>query len=202
MANTRIVVPGELLSSKQLKLRGTYPSKDGTRAAVIGIYNEEEEKFVPLKGSYVPTVGDKVVAVVTEEKVIGYGVDIFTPYKALLPSRMTRLRLSPNDIIESEIIEVNEVKDIILGRPRVLRGGRVTFISPTKVPRAIGKKNSMIQLLQTGTGCEIVIGKNGVVWVRGKNEQLAIDALMKIEREAHIAGLTDRIQSWLMSQQR
>lgn len=196
----RIVVPGELLSQKQLRARGTYSSRDGTRSAVIGLYNETDEKFVPLKGSYIPMAGDRIVSVVTEEKVIGYGADIFSPYKALLPSRMTRLRLSPGEVIEAEIVEVSEVKDVILGRPRTLKEGRVAFISPMKVPRAIGKQNSMLQLIQTGTGCEVVIGRNGVVWVKGQREQLAIDALMKIEREAHIAGLTDRMQAWLAEQ--
>lgn len=196
----RLVVPGELLSPRQLRARGTYSSKDGTRAAVIGLYNETDEKFVPLKGSYIPMSGDRVIAVVTEEKVIGYGADIFSPYKALLPSRVTRLRLSPGDVIDAEITEVSEVKDVILGRPRLLKDGRVAFISPMKVPRAIGKKNSMLQILQAGTGCEVVIGRNGVVWVKGQREQLAIDALMKIEREAHLAGLTDRMQAWLAEQ--
>jgi exosome complex component RRP4 len=199
---TRIVVPGELLSEKQIRARGTYASREGTRAAVMGIFHEEGDKFVPLKGSYIPMIGDKIVGTVVEEKVIGYGIDIFSPYRGLLPSRMTRLRLSPGELVAAEIADVSEVKDVILGRPRSLKGGRVAFISPMKVPRAIGKNNSMVQLIQSSTGCEVDIGRNGAVWVKGQHEQLAIDALMKIDREAHIAGLTDRMQAWLEEQLR
>ena len=195
---SRIVVPGELISTKIIRGRYLYTSKEGTRVAVIGVYDETQEKFIPLKGSYIPSVGDIVIGIVDEEKPIGYGVDILSPYKGLLPSRATRIHLAPGDVISAEIFDVSEVKDAILGRVRRLYGGRLTSISPTKVSRVIGKKNSMLNILQQGTECEIVVGRNGVIWIKGKHIQKAIDAIMKIEQEAHISGLTERIQNMLM----
>jgi exosome complex component RRP4 len=54
----------------------------------------------------------------------------------------------------------------------------------------------MISLLKKETDCEIIVGQNGTVLVSGrqpKNEQIAVEAMFMIEREAHTRGLTDRV---------
>jgi len=51
-------------------------------------------------------------------------------------------------------------------------------------------------MLKRETGCQIVIGMNGVVLVRCRNpedEELLVEAIEKIERESHVEGLTDRV---------
>jgi exosome complex component RRP4 len=193
----KLVVPGDLLTDKVIRSPYVFVKEGKSYASVIGVYDAESVKFIPLKGAYLPQIGDGVIGVVEEEKVIGYDVNLFGPYRGLLFSRGLRSALSPGDIIVAEISEMSEVKDIILARPRKLNGGQLVFIPPTKVSRIIGKQMSMLQLLQQGTRCEISVGKNGVVWLKGAEVNKAIEAVLKIERESHIGGLTERIQKFL-----
>ena len=83
---------------------------------------------------------------------------------------------------------------------RKLIGGRIIKVSPHKVPRIIGKQGSMISLLKERTGCKIIVGQNGKVWIKGENfenEMKAVDAIKMINDLAHTAGLTDKISEFL-----
>ena len=58
----------------------------------------------------------------------------------------------------------------------------------------------MISVIKQETGCQIILGLNGVILVTGKNpedEELAMAAIQKIENESHTSGLTDRITQFL-----
>jgi exosome complex component RRP4 len=58
----------------------------------------------------------------------------------------------------------------------------------------------MISMIKQETGCQIILGLNGVILVTGKNpddEELALAAIQKIENESHTSGLTDRITQFL-----
>jgi len=73
-------------------------------------------------------------------------------------------------------------------------------VTPTKIPRVIGRKGSMISMIKQETNCQIILGLNGVILVTGKdpeNEELAMKAIKKIEEESHTTGLTDRITQLL-----
>jgi exosome complex component RRP4 len=64
----------------------------------------------------------------------------------------------------------------------------------------IGRKGSMISMIKQETGCNVILGLNGVVLITGKtleDEQLAMRAILKIEQESHTSGLTDRITQML-----
>ncbi|MEM2974592.1 MAG: KH domain-containing protein [Candidatus Micrarchaeia archaeon] len=197
--DTNIVVPGELLLGKPVRMPGTYIENGKTYAELIGVWDSAKERFIPLEAIYNPMLGDGVVGIIDEEKVIGYGADLGIAYKGLILARGLRMRFSPGDIIFAEIMEISEVKDIILTRPRKLYGGKLIAVSPAKIPRIIGKKSSMIEMISRLTKCEIYVGKNGLIWLKGDNVQKAIDAILKIEKEAHISGLTDRIEKFLRS---
>jgi exosome complex component RRP4 len=79
------------------------------------------------------------------------------------------------------------------------KGGIIVDIAPTKVPRLIGKKGSMINMIKDKTNCKIVVGQNGLVWVKGDEdmEQLTKDVIHLIEAEAHTSGLTNKIKNKL-----
>ena len=194
---TNIVVPGTLLLEKPFRMQGAYVENGKTYSSVIGVWDAGKEKLVPLEAIYIPTLGDNVVGVIEEEKVIGYGADLGSAYKGLILSRGLRSKFYPGDVIFAEIMEVSEVKDILLARPRKLAEGKLIVVSSAKIPRIIGKKSSMVQMISQLTGCEIYVGKNGIIWLKGENVQKAVDAIFKIEKEAHISGLTDRIQKFL-----
>ena len=73
-------------------------------------------------------------------------------------------------------------------------------VIPTKIPRIIGRKGSMISMIKQETGCQIILGLNGVILVTGKtpgDEELAMAVLKKIDDESHTTGLTDRITQLL-----
>jgi exosome complex component RRP4 len=78
--------------------------------------------------------------------------------------------------------------------------GQMIEITPTKIPRVIGKQGSMVTMIKQETGCQITIGQNGRILVSGKSpedERLAVMAIRKIEQEAHTTGLTDRVTEML-----
>ncbi len=79
--------------------------------------------------------------------------------------------------------------------------GLIVEISPPKIPRVIGKRGSMIKLLKDHTKCNIFVTQNGRIWIHGPNEDyehILVEAILKIEKEAHTSGLTDRINAFLL----
>lgn len=79
-------------------------------------------------------------------------------------------------------------------------GGIVITIDPPKIPRIIGRNGSMIKMLKNLTKTNIFVTQNGRIWIKGDDlahERLLIDAIKKIEREAHTIGLTDRMNAYI-----
>ena len=66
-------------------------------------------------------------------------------------------------------------------------------------PRVIGKEGSMVILIKQATGCNVMVGQNGLIWIDGEPEAevIAEKAILKINAEAHLSGLTDRIKEFL-----
>ena len=87
----------------------------------------------------------------------------------------------------------------MLMRPKALEGGKLISVKPSKIPRIIGKGNTMVKQITDGTGTSIIIGLNGLIWLKGGNIDLATAVILKIEEEAHTSGLTERIKAMLDS---
>ncbi len=78
--------------------------------------------------------------------------------------------------------------------------GQIVRVSPAKIPRVIGRKGSMINMLKKETRCNITVGQNGLISISGRNrgdERIAALAIQKIEEEAHTSGLTDRVSEMI-----
>jgi len=215
----QLVTPGELLAEGEY-LAGENTYLDGNRvfAQRIGLADAENKKVnvVALRAFYVPKPGDIVIGTVTEVGFNGWTVDIKSPYTALLRASDVLARpfkpqndelsqvLSAGDLIVAKIASYDRAHDPQLtvsepGLGKITRG-QIMRVTPTKIPRVIGKKGSMISQIKLATGCQIILGVNGVVLVTGKNpedEELAIMAIQKIEAESHTTGLTDRITQLL-----
>ncbi len=107
------------------------------------------------------------------------------------------------DYIVTKIVNVTSqnLVDLTMKGPglRKLSEGMIVNVAPNKVPRIIGKQGSMVSMIKDATGCKIIVGQNGVVWLQGEPEQefLTVTTLRKIESESHISGLTDRIKAFL-----
>ena len=112
-----------------------------------------------------------------------------------------RKHFSIGDILAAEVTAFNRTRDPVLsvkGRGLgKLRGGRIFDIIPAKVPRLIGRKGSMINLIKTELNCRLIIGQNGKVWVLTKSleRELIVEKIIrKIGTESHTSGLTDRVK--------
>lgn len=194
--DSRIVFPGELVSDKPERIGYAYIDNGKTYSTVVGLFSEG--KLVPLEGPYEPLPDDIVVGIITEVRFSGYSVDINCPYVSFLSSREIRERYEMGDAIIARIVKVDEVKNIDLADAKKLPQGNLVKVSSVKVPRIIGKKNSMIETMQSATGCEIIAGRNGYIWVAGKGDySLAQKAIRMIESQAHTRGLTDRVAAFL-----
>jgi exosome complex component RRP4 len=112
--------------------------------------------------------------------------------------------LDAGDLIVAKIASYDRAHDPQLtvaepGLGKITRG-QIMKVTPSKIPRIIGRKGSMISVIKQETGCQIILGHNGVILVTGKtpeDEELAMAAIEKIEKESHVSGLTDRITQML-----
>jgi exosome complex component RRP4 len=75
-------------------------------------------------------------------------------------------------------------------------------ISPSKVPRLIGKRGTMIQMIEMATDAAITIGQNGWVVISCESSEgllKAKKAIQMVNEQAHIANLTDQVKEMLES---
>jgi exosome complex component RRP4 len=218
----QLVTPGELLAEGDyLPGDNTYLEENKVYASRIGLVDCENKRVnvVALRAFYVPKVGDLVIGAVIEVGFNGWTVDIKSPYTALLRASDVLSRpfkpqndelsqvLSAGDLIVAKIASYDRAHDpqLTVGEPGLgkITRGQIMRVTPTKIPRVIGKKGSMISMIKQETNCQIILGLNGVILVTGKSpedEELAITAIRKIEEESHTTGLTDRITQFLKEQ--
>ena len=193
---SRIVMPGEMVADKPERISYAYVEGGKTYSTVVGLFSEG--KLVPLEGPYEPLPDDMIVGIIAEVKFSGYSVDTNSPYPGFLSSREIRERFNMGDAIFARIVKADEVKSIDIGDAKKLPEGRLVRASSVKIPRIIGKKNSMVDMIRANPGCEIIAGRNGYVWITGKGDaNLAERAIRMIEAQAHTHGLTDRVASFL-----
>ena len=218
-----VVVPGELLAEGMgyLPSFGTYREGDKILASRLGLVNVEGKviKLVPLSGRYLPKTGDTIIGMVTEILMSGWRINTNSAYSAVMNMKDASSEFIPKganltkyfdigDYVVAKIVNVTSQKLVDVSMKaapglRKLRGGRIKNISAQKVPRIIGKQGSMVSMIKQHTNCKVMVGQNGVVWIQGETpemELLAIKAIEKIEKEAHLPGLTDRIKQFLESQ--
>ncbi|MBS1266889.1 MAG: Exosome complex component Rrp4 [Candidatus Woesearchaeota archaeon] len=214
------VVPGEVLAEGMdyLPSFGTYRQKDKIVASRLGLVRVDGRviKLIPLAGAYLPKKNDRIIAKVSDIAISGWRFDINSAYGAMLSTKeatseyirrgadLTRW-FNVGDYVVTKITNVtsqNLVDLTMKGRGlKKIVGGRIIKINCTKVPRVIGKKGSMISMIKDKTGCSIIIGQNGFVWIKGKadGELKATKAIKMIEEKSHVKGLTDKVNKFLGS---
>jgi len=57
----------------------------------------------------------------------------------------------------------------------------------------------MIKILKEESKCNIIVGQNGWIWIKGEPENVMAvsNAIKKIEKESHTHGLTDAVKALL-----
>ena len=210
----KVVIPGDELGTGRAG-HGTYSEDGKVFSKVIGLHdNKDDMHFViPLKGVYNPKRGDGVIAQVFDMAMTRWIMDINAPYDAsmslsdaveefvdLTKTDLTRY-YTYGDLVFAEVSSVSISKAINLSmrdrKCRKLRGGRIVKVTPSKVPRIIGRNGSMVETIKNKTDSQIVVGQNGIVWIKGGLQELAVEAILEIEEKAQMDGLTDTITKML-----
>jgi exosome complex component RRP4 len=212
--NKDLVIPGQILSDDEYYSgRGTFKENGKICSSLIGLVSLRNKKIrvIPLKSKYVPKKGDVVIGKIKDVRFSMWDVDINSPYSGILPAfevfgrekKELNKVYDVGDVLFLRVVDVDEIKKAKLGlKGRGMgkfKGGIIVDIAPTKVPRLIGKKGSMINMIKDKTKCKIVVGQNGLVWVKGDEdmEQLTRNIIHLIEAEAHTSGLTNKIKNKL-----
>lgn len=217
-----IVTPGEdlALGMDYLPSYGTFREGERISAAKLGLVSIDGRviRIIPLSGKYMPKTGDTIIGKVVDVTINGWRIDINSAYSAMLSMKDATSEFIPRgsdltryfnfgDYIVTSIINVTSqnLVDLTMKGPglRKLGEGRIIHVNTHKVPRIIGKQGSMVTMVKDATGCRITVGQNGVVWIQGdqpESELKAVEAILKIENESHISGLTERIKEFLEKQ--
>lgn len=210
------VIPGDVIAEgiDYLPAQGVFRDGDKIIAEQIGIVHVDNRliKLIPLTGAYKPKAGDVIIGQVVNISFNGWSVDISFSNLALLSVRdgssdfiERKSDLSRyfdfDDFIIAKISNVGKgnLIDLTMKGPGLmkLQGGMIVDVSPSKVPRIIGKQGSMITLLKNLSGCKISVGQNGKVWISGDNSDNVIEAIRLIEKESYLSGLTEKIERLL-----
>ena len=212
--NKDLVIPGQILADEEYYSgRGTFKDNGKVCSSLMGLVSLRNKKIrvIPLKSKYVPKKGDVVIGKINDVRFSMWDVDINSPYSGILPAfevfgrekKELNKVYDVGDVLFLRVVDVDEIKKAKLGlKGRGMgkfKGGIIVDIAPTKVPRLIGKKGSMINMIKDKTNCKIVVGQNGLVWVKGDEdmEQLTKNIIHLIEAEAHTSGLTNKIKNKL-----
>ena len=212
--NKDLVIPGQILADDEYYSgRGTFKENGKICSSLLGRVSLRNKKIrvIPLKSKYVPKKGDVVIGKINDVRFSMWDVDINSPYSGILPAfevfgrekKELNKVYDVGDVLFLRVVDVDEIKKAKLGlKGRGMgkfKGGIIVDIAPTKVPRLIGKKGSMINMIKDKTNCKIVVGQNGLVWVKGDEdmEQLTREVIHLIEAEAHTSGLTNKIKNKL-----
>jgi len=211
----QLVAPGDLLAEGDYMTGdSTYKKNGKIYANRLGLvdYNGKRVHVVALKAFYVPAPGDTVIGKIVETTPGGWVIDIKAPHLARLrASDVVERSFKPEttdlpsifdvgDLIIAKVVEYDRTRDPLLtvrepGLGKIMRG-QLIEVTPTKIPRVIGRQGSMVGMIKKETGCQLTIGQNGWILISGRSpedERLAVLALRKIEAESHTSGLTDRV---------
>ena len=215
MTDRKIVISGEAIAkgSDYLPGEGTEKRGDEIVALRFGLSEEQNKlvKVIPLSGVYQPRRGNVVIGIVEEITFNGLVINIDAADRAFLslmevPRYVNKDGLEDvmdvGDVVVVKIWGINKrgidlsIKSRELGK---IEEGIIMKINPNKVPRVIGKEGSMIKMIKDETNCDITVGQNGYIWIKGKNisnELFAKKAVLFVTEKSYISGLTDEVKKW------
>lgn len=210
-----IVVPGETIVEGDNYLPGEGTEKQGKKIVAMryGLADESNKlvKVIPLSGVYHPRRGNIVIGKVNMLTFNGWVIDIGTAENAFLP-----LTETPRFVAKDRLDEVMKIGDIAVVQIMGINGrgidltiksrglgrideGLIFKINPNKVPRVIGKEGSMIKIIKDFTKCNITVGQNGFIWIKGdkiEDELFAKEAIEFVSEKSFLEGLTEKVEKW------
>lgn len=214
--NRKIVIPGEIIIKGENYLPGEGTEKKGDEIVSVR-YGLAEEinrlvKVIALSGVYESRRGNVIIGKVENITFNGWVIDLDSPIGAFLsltevPRYVDKSGLSEvldvGDMVVAKIVGVNSrgidltIKSRGLGR---IDDGLIVKINSNKVPRVIGKEGSMINLIKKEAGCNITVGQNGLIWIKGdkvEDELFVKRAILFVTKNSSASGLTEEVKKWI-----
>ena len=215
----KYVIPGDLVTTGPFRPEQNV-ILEGNKiiATAIGITEiyDDAVKVIPLTGKYIPKINDLVIGKVVSHSSLSWELDINSCYVGFLPAtdvfgrdfsahadELTS-KLRTGDLVAARIANFDRTRDPLLtiadrdlGK---IDSGDLVKISPSKVPRLIGKRGTMIQTIEMATNAAITIGQNGWVVVSCEDPEgllKAKKAIQMVDEQAHVANLTDQVKEML-----
>ena len=217
----KYVVPGELVTTGPLRpVENVVLDGDRIISTVAGMSEifENEVRVVPFSGKYQPRIDDMVIGKVVSHTSLAWDLDINAAYVGFLPAQDVfgrdfsshaddlTSRLAKGDMVAARVANFDRTRDPLmtigdrdLGK---IDGGHMVSISPGKISRLIGKKGSMIQAIEEGTGTVITVGQNGRVVIDGDDPEgllKAEKAVRMIDEQSYNSDLADRVREMIGS---
>lgn len=212
------VIPGDIIVTGDYR-PGMFVQRRGNEMVALRVGLAEivrnDVKVIPLSGAYIPRAEDMVVGKVVNVTGYGWEADINSCFVGYLPGQFVfgrdfspsthdlTTRFNVGDLLLAKIEAFDRTRDPQLS----IRGpglgkipqGEIVKITPMKVPRLIGRKGYMINMIAEFSNSEIKVGQNGVVVIDGPADGVrkAVQAIELIEQEAHTADLTTKVQQIL-----
>ena len=217
----KYVIPGDVVTTGPFRPEQNV-ILDGNKiiSTTIGVSEiyDDSVKVISLTGKYIPKINDLVIGKVISHTSLSWELDINSCYVGFLPAQDVfgrdfsahadelTSKLKSGDLVAARIANFDRTRDPLvtiadrdLGK---IDSGDLIKISPSKVPRLIGKRGTMIQTIETATDAVITIGQNGWVVVSCENPEGLLKAKKAIEmvnEQAHVANLTDQVKKMLES---
>ena len=217
----RHVIPGEVIITGDYRSeQNTFTEGNRIISTIIGLSDIRDGgvRVIPLTGGYIPKDDDLVIGKIVSHSAMSWQVKINSCYDGMLPASDVfgrdfsshaddlTSKLDTGDLIAARIVNADRTRDPLLtisGRELgKIDSGELVQISPSRVPRLIGKRGSMIQMIEDATDSNVTIGQNGLLIVTCDDPNgliKAIDAIQLIEEQAHVSNLTDRVNELLGS---
>ena len=215
----KYVIPGDVVTTGPFRPeQNVVLEGDKIISTTIGISEiyDDSVKVIPLTGKYIPKINDLVIGKVISHTSLSWELDINSCYVGFLPAQDVfgrdfsahadelSSKLKSGDLVAARIANFDRTRDPLvtisdrdLG---TIDSGDLVKISPSKVPRLIGKRGSMIQMIEMATNAAVTIGQNGWVVVSCETPEGLLKAKKAIEminEKAHVANLTDQVKEML-----
>lgn len=218
MIERKQVMPGDVITKGNHRY-GSFVEKRGDEYIALRVGTAEVGrdgvKLNPLTGPYLPRTDDEVIGKVVDINGFGWVIDINSCFDGFLPASFVFGRdFSPathdlsskfkvGDIIGTRIESFERARDpqlSIRGRGYgKIDSGEIVKMAPTKVPRLIGKRGAMINMISEKTGADVKVGQNGIVVVNGSPEGImkAVKAIKLVDEEAYGPDLMPKVEESL-----
>ena len=192
---------------------GTYREKSRIFSKYVGFVKEKDNiiSVSPLNNTYIPKKDDFVIGIITKTGFNNWSVNINGPFDAMLSLYDIREFVKDDEDIEKyyKVGDVLYINISVATKSRFfnvsmknnvckkLYDGILIYVVPSRVQRIIGRMGSMIKMITKKTGCHIIVGQNGVIWIKGDNTEAAIKAIHFVEENFLERHLTQKMEEKL-----